>query len=348
MNRAIRPALLAAAAAAGFAALCAVLTAAIAPAPADSVLRADWLRANGERFDTVFLGSSRTVRQVMPATFDAAMAERGPATHSFNLGTAGMRAPEDAFVLERALAGRSAPLRFVFVECNPVRLGIPLQDRGTMRAVYWHDMARVHVLWNRVWAHPSLAPDGPYGMRVLLGHLGEFADHLRHWVWNASRMGRAPDMIEPLLSSAARPMRTPGLAWLGPSRDGYHPGRARPPMQGEELADYERELATALREGKPDHYGDTESQAELARKRALAERFGARLVLVAPPTIGEAFAPLPESGFVFLDFSDPRRYPELFAAGNRNDRDHLNRAGALLYSRLLARELARKLDEARG
>ena len=114
-------------------------------------------------------------------------------------------------------------------------------------------------------------------------------------------------------------------------------------MDAAEIADYERELADEIARGKPDHFGDTESQAELARKRALAERFGARLVLIAPPTVGPAFAPLPESGLLFLDFSSPARYPELFAAPHRLDHGHLNHAGALLYSRLLARELTRSL-----
>ena len=114
-------------------------------------------------------------------------------------------------------------------------------------------------------------------------------------------------------------------------------------MNAEEIARYERELADAVARGKPDHYGDSESQAELARKRALARRFGAELVLVAPPTVGAAFAPLPGSGFLFLDFSSPARYPELFAVEHRYDRSHLNREGAVLYSRLLARELTRAL-----
>jgi hypothetical protein len=337
----VRLAASAAAAFAGFVAACAFLTRAVAPAPADSVLRADWLRANGARFDTVFIGSSRTVRQIVPTMFDGTMAEAGRPTHSFNLGSAGMRAPEDAFVLDRALDGRREPLRFLVVECNPVRLGIPEQDRGTMRAVYWHDGPRVRTLWNRVWARPSLEPDGRSGIGLVSRHLAEFADHVRHWAWNASRMGRASDLLDRRLRVDAPALAAPGL---GPDGDGYDPGRARREMNAEEIAEYERQLAEEVARGKPDHCADTESQAELQRKRALAERFGARLVLIAPPTAGAAFAPLPDSGLLFLDFSHPDRYPELFVAEHRFDRGHLNHAGALLYSRLLALELARALS----
>jgi hypothetical protein len=341
VRRSVRLAASAGAALAGFVAACAILTRAVAPAPADSVLRADWLRANGARFDTVFIGSSRTIRQVVPATFDGAMAEAGRPTRSFNLGSAGMRAPEDAFVLDRALEGRREPLQFLFVECNPVRLGIPEQDRGTMRAVYWHDGPRVRTLWGRVWAHPSIRPDGPYGIPLLTRRLAEFADHVRHWAWNASRLGRAPELLDRRLRAGAPAPAEPGL---GPNGDGYDPGRERREMNAEEIAEYEQQLAEEIARGKPDHFGDTASQAELARKRALAERFGAKLVLIAPPTVGRAFAPLPGSGFLFLDFSDPARYPELFAVPHRCDRGHLNHVGALLYSRLLARELSQALS----
>jgi hypothetical protein len=153
-------------------------------------------------------------------------------------------------------------------------------------------------------------------------------------------MGRAPELFEPRLRAD---LPASPAAGLGPNGDGYDPGRARRAMNAAEIAEYEQQLAEEIARGKPGHFGDTESQAELHRKRALAERFGARLVLIAPPTVGAAFAPLPDSGLLFLDFSSPDRYPELFAVEHRFDRGHLNHAGALLYSRLLARELSRAL-----
>lgn len=334
----IRRALLAAVAfAIGFGGLAALFHWISGPAATDASLRADWLRENGAGFDTIFLGSSRTARQVMPEVFDRAMADTGRPTRSFNLGSAGMRAPEDDYVLEIALAGRRVPLQILVLECNPLRLGIPDQDRGTTRAVYWHDTARLGLLWERVWAHRSDAPNVRLGVGVVTRNLLEFADHLQHWLSNTTRLGRGAALLAQALGGA-RPAPRPSV--LGPGGDGYDPGRLLPSMHGEERERYLAEIDAAMREGKRIHYGDTASQTELLRKRAVAARYGARLVLVAPPVTGEAFAPLPASGLVFLDFSDPRRYPELFAVEHRNDRGHLNRAGARIYSRLLAREVA--------
>ena len=56
---------------------------------------------------------------------------------------------------------------------------------------------------------------------------------------------------------------------------------------------------------------------------------------MAPPVPGRTFAPLPGEDLVFLDFSDPARFPELFAPEHRQDSGHLNARGAEIYSRLV-------------
>lgn len=321
--------------AAGFLVACALLSHAVDPTTVGGG-RIEWVASHHADYDTLFIGSSRTGRQVMPSLFDAAMAEAGRPTRSFNLGMPGMRPPEDSYVLERALAGRRAPLRFLIVECNPVRIGLPPQDRATARAVYWHDAPRMRVLWKRAFAPSSLAADAPLSGPVVRQHLLELAEHAHHWLWNATRLGRGAEQLQEALAVRDAPRRS---HWLGPAGDGFHPRPMRQPFDGDALARYQRELSRALAAPHGPRYGDAESQAELARKRALAAQHGGRLVLVAPPYVSEPFAPLPAQGIPFLDFSDPRRYPELFEPAHRNDATHLNPTGAEIYSRLLAREL---------
>jgi hypothetical protein len=326
----------------GFALVCAVLTRLVPPVPAGASARADWLREHGAPFDTIFIGSSRTFHQLIPAVFDRAMAEQGVQVRSFNLGTPGMKPPEDAYVIGRALRGREAPLRFLVVECNPIHLDIQPEQRGTTRAVYWHDVPRLRALWQRVWARPALAPEANLGPLAVGNNLVEFSVHLGPWLWNAARVGRGAHLVERALAARDRPGS--GKSVVGPLGDGFFPREYREPFHGEELESYRRELAATLDDGDSRlHYGDVASQAEIARKVALAERLGARLVMVAPPILGPVFAPLPESGALFLDFSDPRRFPELFVPEHRNDGGHLNPAGSELYTRLLARRLGSSL-----
>lgn len=317
---------------AGFAIASAALARLVPPIPAGGG-KLDWFRTHGDPFDTVILGSSRTARQVVPSAFDAESAAAGRPLRSFNLGLPGMWPPEDGYALERALSRRRAPLKYVIAECNAVRLGIPPKDRETMRAVHWHDAARLRVLWRRAFAAAASPAEGSHAEPP--HRIEALAEHARHFAWNATRIGRGAELARERLA----PERRAGAA-VGPAGDGYAPRRAGPPLDGAELAAYENELAAALRKGPRLVYGDTESQAELLRKRALAERHGGRLVLVAPPVAGSVFAPQPASGIAFLDFSDPTLYPELFAPEHRKDAGHLNNRGAELYSRLLARRIA--------
>lgn len=319
----------------GFLAACALLSRFVDPTPVDGG-RIDWVRTHGADFDTFVVGSSRTARQLVPSVFDAAMAAGGRPTRSFNLGMPGMRPPEDDYVIERALAGRTAPLRFLIAESNPVQIGLAPQDRETARAVYWHDARRMRTLWRRAFAPSSIAPEGAPDDEIVKQNVRALADHARHWLWNATRLGRGAELLqEATLAPRAPRRRDP----LGPAGDGFVP---RPPgevLAGEELERYRREMEAVVEEPPSRRYGDAESQAELLRKRDLAARHGGRLVLVVPPYLTRPFAPLPAHGTLFLDFSDPRRYPELFAADHRSDFGHLNQRGAELYSRLLAREL---------
>lgn len=339
--RVLHGALGAAAFAAGLALIWTLLNGLVAPTPADGITKVEWLREHGASFDTLFVGSSLTARQVAPAVFDATMEELGLPTRSFNLALPGMLPPEDGYVLERALNDREAPLRFVLVECQPLRFGIRRRDHFTSRAVYWHDTARMRALWNRFWALPSRAGEGaaePLSPEREIRHLRR---HAEHWLWNTTRMGRGAEGLKQALASPKDRVRAQEreARELGPDGDGYRPAEADA-LAGAALASYAADLAVARGRGSKRVYGDPESQQELLRKRALVESHGARMVLVAPPALGPQLAPLPESGLLFLDFADPDRFPELFAPEHRKDRGHLNQEGAAIYSRLLAHRLA--------
>ena len=90
--------------------------------------------------------------------------------------------------------------------------------------------------------------------------------------------------------------------------------------------------------------------AALRRQYAAARAAGAELLVVVPPSHEPSPLPrrLAEQGeiAVLLDFNDPDRYPELFRDDRRFDVMHLNRPGAVAFSRLLAQafreHLARK------
>ena len=57
-----------------------------------------------DEYDTLFIGSSRTFRQILPSIFDPIMAAGGQVAHSFNFGLDAMFSPEDAYVVEKIFA----------------------------------------------------------------------------------------------------------------------------------------------------------------------------------------------------------------------------------------------------
>lgn len=314
-----------------------VLRAATSPTPAGT--RAEWAHEHPDAYDTLFVGSSRTARQISPETFDRAMAEQGLATRSFNLGYPSLWPPEDGYLLERTLAGRQVPLRFLIVECNPIRLGVPPELFDTARGVHWHDLARMRVIWRHIVAISGERPQPRSRTGNVRRQLPVIRQHLRHWAWNALRLGRGAELFQAALGPGGERLEA-----LGPRGDGYVPHvRARDGIAADARSGYERAVVETPTGAGRLRRGDAESQAELRRKRALAARYAAELILVAPPVTGPTFAPSPDPSQVFLDLSDPLRYPELFAPANRFDAGHLNARGAEVFSRLLARELGAAL-----
>jgi hypothetical protein len=322
----------------------ALLRSATLPTPAGGE-RAEYARLHPAAYDTLLVGSSRTARQLSPEIFDRAMAERHVPTRSYNLGLAGLWPPEDGYLIERTLAGREIPLRFLVVECNPIRLGLPAEVQGSARAVHWHDTARMRVLWHRAKAQSADATKKKTRGKAIRRALPALSVHARHWLWNSLRLGRGAELLHGALE-AREPARDDAI---GPRGDGFRPlSPDKPALAGAALAEYEMELADTPAGARRLQRGDTESQAELRRKRELAARYGAELVLVAPPVPGRTFQPLLAPGEIFLDFADPERFPVLFAPEHRQDASHLNVRGAEIYSRELGLALAAILAERSG
>ena len=114
------------------------------------------------------------------------------------------------------------------------------------------------------------------------------------------------------------------------------------PMTASELKGYRYSLAKKLQMGSDLDPMDGASQWQVRRAAELARRFGARLVIVAPPaTVVKTFKPIFPAGSdaLFIDLSDPATYPELFEPPVRRDGSHLTAEGSQLFTRLIANQL---------
>ncbi len=106
-----------------------------------------YLKDHIDDYDTLFLGTSRIYRHVIPKLFDGLTTEREIPTKSFNAAADGMRPPEDSYVFDQILGYRPKHVRWVFLELWWLRLSIDDQKRQTNRLVYWHDAERLGLLF---------------------------------------------------------------------------------------------------------------------------------------------------------------------------------------------------------
>lgn len=308
------------------------------PAPRINIVtpKLSHLAAQADSYDVLFLGSSRTYRQILPEIFDHVMSEGGYPMRAFNLGVDGMRPPEDTYVLEKALALRNKPLRFVFVESNALRRALPGEDQDTLRAIYWHDWKRLTALFRRAF----LADEKKRNWRDRLGEISkampDFSEHAEHWLENSTQLGRGNTLLEEWF----RRGRIVPLTFddVGPRLDGYDPFHKAKPMNSGEIAAYDQIIAEMRSRPPRADYAEWVSQAEVQEKRRLIERAGGQMILIIPPYGGsKMFYPRPgPDAPPVLDFSDPDRYPKLFAVEHRQDRGHTNIEGSKLYTRALA------------
>jgi hypothetical protein len=296
-----------------------------------------WLAEHGDDYDTLMVGSSRTLRHIIPKLFDELMAAGGQPTHSFNLGLDGIRPPEDSFVLEAVLASRHRPLKYVIVEGNDLRVNAEGEARDTMRSSYWYDLKRCGVVLRATLWHTSYDETTWFGIwSDRFAGIDNFLGHVRPALSRAVNLGRGHELF-PGFHTADDAHELSQKA-LGQNHDGYVYGRDDEPISKANLKKLQAGVAERLKEPAQPFFSDVESQRVLQEKRRVIEAHGGRMIMFHPPmTQAETFYPDPQLGPVplVIDLTDPRLYPELFEARYRKDHAHLNPAGAEIFTRLL-------------
>lgn len=340
---------------AAFVASCAALASRL-PFPDVSMVRRkiEHLAKHGDEYDVLFIGSSRVDSQIMPSIFDQIARENGVPVKSFNAGVPAMLSPEDGYVIEEIMRRPHRRLRWMFIELS--RLGTGLNHEGTSRIGYWHDATRLMFIARRLYgqameneARLAGNPAATFRDRFEVWNMEfwRFLGHVRYGLTRAINLGRGTEVLDRWVHAPGQKYG-PGKS-MGENGDGWLP--ADPELQnmtGAARERYERSYAERLAKPAGKERGDPVSQEVLERLVATVVKAGATPVLLVPPTtFDQNFFPTVEREreLTILDYSDPRQYPELFAAEHRRDVDHVNTEGAKLFTRLIAQrfvELAKR------
>ena len=335
--------------AAGFLIGCRLISVAI-PLPEVPIVDAKLahLAAHPDAYDALFLGSSRIAFHVIPTIFDETAARAGVRTRSFNAAAAGMRPPEDAYLLDQIFARTGTQFRWIFIELAGLRTAIPDQTRQTVRAVYWHDWERLTILARRAlyemrrakWDRPDRWGEP----------LGELVDHLELFVQRQANIGRGVRWAERLRARRDRRIdATPSILPSGSA--GWLPPERREIGAAAERDAYEQKVLERRAAPSRKDFADPISQAALGKMLEKVERHGATAVLIVPPVVARKnFQPRPEivGSHLVLDFSAVEKFPELFVSSDRIDEDHVNAEGAALFTKRLAEEFAAEVERRSG
>lgn len=289
----------------------------------------DFYAQHKDEFDTLFIGTSRIHYQVSPQLFDAATAQAGRPTHSFNFGVDGMHPPESFFVTEKILALQPRNLRYVFFELEGVQIDWWRAGAQTRRLEYWHDWKQTSLVIRRAVDPRGNSPWYAEVFRALMRHRA-IALHLQLFAKQFSRVGDVAD----LLANWNNDARPGFVGQLGPRNDGYD--SPLPPMPTERVPRYLKKLR---HEASGSHLQFVDPHAEQAY-REFAARFaavGARTFFVITPVATQSpqrFHP-PAPGPIFL-FNNAKKFPQLYDPAVRADEGHLSQVGADEFTRLLA------------
>ena len=357
---------------ASFLGAAALLDAAL-PRPDDSALttKLDVLEGSQRDVELLFVGSSTVYRHVDPALFERVLLQRGHPMRTYNMGVPAMAGLETLFALERILDLDLPDLKWIVLDAHQQGHVLAGDNHLTARVAWWHDLPTALLACRMVWQSEQ----------PLAWRLDQLRRHVVAFCYRLGNVGRLRELIEPVVTGnpshradQRAEREADRVMERGRAGDGFAPlewafananGLQRSFLV-ERRAAWEKEthallsgLGQARALGWPlrRHDGElrddqTLTPAEQELLSRMIERIRARdirLVFLNSPDVRQIAYLLrggQRSGLVdaVLDLDDPEAYPTLFKARHRFDRDHLNEAGAQLYTRALAELFVRHLE----
>ena len=295
-------------------------------------------------YDTLFVGSSRMQRGIVPDVFDRQMQERGAPSRSFNLALAGSRPHDFEPMVAWLVEHRSPQLRRIVIELHAYEQGSRDGNWLTDYEVEMHPAAsffgRLHsILIDRHgWATKATT------CGYLLAHTATNVLRIGQGVRIAQRaterwLGHGPRPPAPVPGRGFDPL-TPETAPA--ERVQQHREWRAAPQRVEAMLAQKRApgLPTYLEQGRGSF-----NQAAFRRQHASLRAAGIEPIYVVMPVYSSSFfgrevLPQLATEAVILVLDDPTTTPEIFQSEYWFDSDHLLPNGAEVFSRLLAERIA--------
>ena len=303
-----------------------------------------YYQTHAEHYNTLFIGTSGTYRQLSPQLFDE-LADKSLQINSFNLAAPSYFSPKTELLYRNILKNKPANLKYVILEFRDPRYRIGNNVLHTTEMKYWVTPADTRAAIAYIFSQPEM------GWRNKFTLVGRQLLHLSEKNFN---IGEGTDIINFWI-------RDDEADWprhLGKKMDGFY-------TLDEEIAEYPQEKyfrrynyvranPTILKEQelRSRQFLETIDETSpvnpvlLEHFQALianSESHGVHLILLLGPRLEDEYKALLPVYYHLpaqhkIEMTHPDEYPEFYSMAYTFDRGHMNREGARLYTQALAQK----------
>jgi len=290
--------------------------------------------ADEYRYDTYFVGSSRMYRHIQPSLFDSL---NNGKTRSFNLSYSGTKAPETYHFLKHFIEECGDNTKYIFVELSVIT-DLAEVNRNSLRAKYCLDFQTYKTAFAACLQNKRYETAWNYTISYL------------NKVWKMDMLGSIWKFDGKTYYPKA----------LGPQGDGYYGLEEEMTDAGTRDSTFIKRLdnffadtttltkryETTIKEYKKNKSFRLAAPANVAQINRLirqAEGKDIHLIFVLQPRnpgLLSLYNALPEAHKI--DMCNPVKYPEFYLAKYTFDVGHFNSAGAELFTRALAENVAQR------
>lgn len=323
----------------------------LGPVPTPITLDAERVSKERERCEVLFVGPSYVVAQIHPRVFDRKARKLGHKVRSCIFGGTGLRATELRVHLENLLDQPWPRLSLVVID-------VTLGDEPRFDPENWFHPRSVqwHTWQSAVWIYEYYREHAWHvGGEQVTGEL--VINHLKHLGANYLNVGVGVHKVS-LLGILSRMQRLAGRDVPLPTsqEEQYYADdlATRDEKKREQSRVYVEQTTDAVHAGrvarlvrkKQRRMRDVEREgAWLEELRTMVRQHGSEAYFLQAPVWkalpGRIAQVSKNDPLVFLDFDDPKAYPQLYEPRNRGRSNHVSWYGGVVYSKLLAIEILR-------
>ena len=305
----------------------------------------EYFSKHKDEFNTIFLGSSQTYRQVIPSVFEESMKVQGHEIKAFNFGIPGLNLTEAKFYLEKILALQPKNLNWLFIEYIE-GLDVKPENFLANREIYWHNLENTLTVSRLIWESNFRLSKK---IQLTLHNFIPFTHHM-------FRSGQGSQLIQSRLNH--RPKQQKTVEGLGEFKDGHislDEENKKYLLEAHRkfvnnVEDYSRKvdrLKDRIAKPRPNLFSPHATQV-ISKMIASVKSQNIEPIFFISSIFWpqEATIAAYEQGYIptLFQFNDPHQYPSLYQHQNRFDTDYLNREGAKELTELLAKKFASHLQ----